>query len=126
MQQVAWGDRPVAETPEGDLDVLGAGQCLLQGCGSKRHELILEYERPREGNLTLNGKLSQAMDDAMLAESKLVDAYMKRSEILNTLLDLKDKLTRFRNSNDNLRKKINDLRAQKRLVEVVDQLVNLT
>jgi chromosome segregation ATPase len=66
------------------------------------------------------------MDDAMLAESKLVDAYKKRSEIVNTLLDLKDKLTRFRNSNDNLRKKINDLRAQKRLVEVVDQLVNLT
>jgi chromosome segregation ATPase len=65
------------------------------------------------------------MDDAMLAESELVDAYMKRSEMRNTLLDLKDKLTRFRNSNDDLRKKINDMRAQKRLVEVVDQLVNL-
>jgi chromosome segregation ATPase len=56
------------------------------------------------------------MDDAMLAESELVDAYMKRSEMRNTLLDLKDKLTRFRNSNDDLRKKINDLRTQKRLV----------
>jgi hypothetical protein len=41
-------------------------------------------------------------------------------------LDLKDKLTRFRKSNVDLRKKINDLRAQKRLVEVVGQLVNLT
>jgi hypothetical protein len=51
------------------------------------------------------------MDDAILAESELVDTYMKRSDMRNTLLDLKDKLTRFMNSNDDLRKKINDLRA---------------
>ena len=66
------------------------------------------------------------MDDAMLAESELVDAYMKHSEMCKTLFDLKDKLNRFRNSNDDLRKKINDLHAQKRLLEVVDQLVNIT
>ncbi|KAK1642466.1 hypothetical protein QYE76_060271 [Lolium multiflorum] len=93
---------------------------------AKRHELLLDCERLREENLTLNGKLNQAIDDAMLAESNLVDAYMKRSEMRNTLLDLKDKLTRFRNSNDNLRKKINELRTHKRLVEAFDQLVNLT
>jgi hypothetical protein len=51
------------------------------------------------------------MDDAMLAESILVDAYMKRSEMCKALLDFQDKLTRFRNSNDEARKKSNDLRA---------------
>lgn len=108
------------------LVCLELGNACFEDAVAKRHELLLDCERLREENLTLNGKLNQAMDDAMLAESELVDAYMKRSEMRNTLLDLKDKLTRFRNSNDDLRKKINDLRAQKRLVEVVDQLVNLT
>lgn len=45
---------------------------------------------------------------------------MKRSKMQNTLLDLKE------GANEDLRKKINGLRTQKRLVEVVDQLVNLT
>jgi chromosome segregation ATPase len=107
------------------LVCLELGNACFEDAVAKRHELLLDCERLREENLTLNGKLNQAMDDAMLAESELVDAYMKRSEMRNTLLDLKDKLTRFRNSNDDLRKKINDMRAQKRLVEVVDQLVNL-
>ncbi|KAK1647952.1 hypothetical protein QYE76_065757 [Lolium multiflorum] len=107
------------------LVCLDLGNACFEDVVSKRHELLLDCERLREENLTLNGKLNQAMDDAILAESELVDAYTKRSEMRNMLLDLKDKLTRFRNSNDDLRKKINDLRAQKRLVEVVDQLVNL-
>ena len=108
------------------LVCLELGNACFEDAVAKRHELLLDCERLREENLTLNGKLNQAMDDAMLAESELVDAYMKRSEMRKTLLDLKDKLTRFMNSNGDLRKKINDLHAQKCLVEVVDQLVNLT
>ena len=104
---------------------LELGNACFEDAVAKRHELLLDCERLSEENLTLNGKLNEAMDDAILADSELVDAYTKRSEMRNTLLDLKDKLTRFRNSNDDLRKKINDMRAQKRLVEVVDQLVNL-
>ncbi|KAK1629718.1 hypothetical protein QYE76_004033 [Lolium multiflorum] len=98
------------------LVCLELGNGCFEDAVAKRHELLLECERLREENPTLNGKLNQAMDDVMLAESELVNAYMERSEMHNTLLDLKDKLTRFRNSNDDLRKKINDMCAQKRLV----------
>jgi hypothetical protein len=63
------------------------------------------------------------VDDTILVKSDLVEAYMKRSEMCKALLDSKDELTRFRNSNDEIRKKINDLRAQKRVLEVVDQIV---
>ena len=105
------------------LVCLELGNACFEDVVAKRQELLLECERLREENLTLNGKLNQAMDDAMLAESELVDAYMKRSEMCKALLDSKDKLTRFRNSNDELRKKINDLRAQKHVLEVVDQIV---
>ncbi|KAK1653100.1 hypothetical protein QYE76_070905 [Lolium multiflorum] len=108
-----------------NLVCLEMGNACFEDAVAKRHELLLDCERLHKENLTLNGKLNQAMDDAILAESKRLDAYTKRCEMSNTLLDLKDKLTRFRNSNDDLRKKINDMRAQKRLVEVVDELVNL-
>ncbi|KAK1680959.1 hypothetical protein QYE76_041807 [Lolium multiflorum] len=72
---------------------------------------MVEGDLRQSKDISHSLRSNDAMDDAILAKSDLVDAYMKRSEMHNTLLDLKDKLTRFRNSNDDLRKKINDLRA---------------
>ncbi|KAK1665006.1 hypothetical protein QYE76_053165 [Lolium multiflorum] len=102
---------------------LERGNTCFEDVVTKRKELLLECERLHEENLNLDGKLNQAVDGAILVESELVDAYMKRSEMCKALLDSKDELTRFRNSNDKLRKKINDLRVQKRVLEVVDQIV---
>lgn len=80
---------------------------------AKRTELLLECECLREENLTVDGKGIQAVDGAILAESELQDAHMKRYEMYKALLDSEDKLRRFRKSIDQLRNKINDPRAQK-------------
>lgn len=102
---------------------LERGNTCFEDVVTKRKELLLECERLHEENLNLDGKLNQAVDGAILVESELVDAYMKRSEMCTALLDPRDKLTRFRNSNYKLRKKINDPRIQKLVLEVLDQIV---